>query len=570
MSLLQLTILRNKIFGRITVITNKEYKFIVMQQAEEIGAKIGRDIDIILEPVARNTAGCSIVSSLLCADDIDTVVLFIPADHYIDDNDSYTEETSLVGRKMSGEPVFSGLPPAAATPRSRNDDPKFDNLNVEVLNGYTEETSSCARKMSGELAEPTLVGEHKRIPKFDNANNSPGVEVLNGYTEETSLVARKMSGELAEPTLVGEHKRIPKFDNANNEVSKVYELCIRNACMHAHSSGDIAMIGIKPTTAHTGYGYIKAQKTSNTADVMMHIESFVEKPSFDAAMKYLHDGNYYWNAGIFMYTPKVMLSVANAHVPQILSNAYLSVQNAVMDRECLLLQESSYSDIQAISIDYAIIEKIQNIAMVEASFNWSDLGNWSAIYDITDKNHQNNAIVGEVFTKDSNNNYIYSPHAISTIVGVNNMIIVNTKDALLIADKNMAEEVKQCVHELTVKERKEVLNAPICYRPWGEYIEVDHGDLHLVKRIIVKPGHKLSLQYHHHRAEHWVIVRGIAEVQIGEEYRRLSENDSIYIPKGMRHRLSNIGEIDLHVIEVQTGGYLEEDDIVRIGDQYGR
>lgn len=340
-----------------------------------------------------------------------------------------------------------------------------------------------------------------------------------------------------------------------------------------YSKNKIATIGITPKSPHTGYGYIKTGLSLENNDFSPKIyetEKFVEKPGLETAKEYLASGKYFWNSGIFIYNVDYFLDKARSLKIDIVNHSLESFNGASKDHDFLRLAKEPYSQIESISIDYAFMEHIDDMVLIEGDFGWSDLGSWESLWNISKKDDANNAIIGNVLTSGVTNTYIRSENQLTAVVGLNNVIIINTDDALLVADKSRSEDVKNIVNALMKENRKEVTEHVQTFRPWGYYQTVDTGDLYKVKRIVVHPGQKLSVQYHHHRAEHWVIVRGVAEVQIGTKIRRLSENDSIYIPKGMRHRLTNIGEIDLHLVEVQTGHYLGEDDIVRIKDIYGR
>lgn len=340
-----------------------------------------------------------------------------------------------------------------------------------------------------------------------------------------------------------------------------------------YSKDKIATIGIKPQSPHTGYGYIKTGsqlKNHDSTPTIYETEKFVEKPELETAKSYLASGGYFWNSGIFIYNVDYFLDNVKSLKEDMITLVLKAFRSASKDYDFLRLAKEPYLQLESISIDYAFMEHIKDMVLVEGDFGWSDLGSWESLWNISEKDNRNNAIIGDVLASGVTNSYIRCENKLTAVVGLDNIIVVNTDDALLVADKNRSEDVKNIVNALMKENRQEVTQHVQTFRPWGYYQTVDSGDLYKVKRIVVHPGQKLSVQYHQHRAEHWVIVRGVAEVQIAGDIRLLSENDSIYIPKGMRHRLANIGEVDLHLVEVQTGNYLGEDDIVRIKDIYGR
>lgn len=428
LSLLQQTVIRNQLFGTPSIIVGEEHRFIAAEQLREIDVKA----DLIIEPIAKNTAPCSIIAALLAEKDKLETVLLLPADHYISEEEKY----------------------------------------VNILN---------------------------------------------------------------------------------------------QAINHVHT---ITTIGIKPTHAHTGYGYIKINES--VAANVYQVEKFIEKPDREIAENYLKDGKYLWNSGIFIYNVKFFLEQAYIINETLFKHSQAALLNATRDLDFIRLNNDYYSLITPISIDYALMEHISNIVVIEASFLWNDLGNWNSLWEISKKNKDNNFLEGDIITEDVKNSYIMSSNKLTSVVGVSNIIIINTEDALLVANKSESEKVKHIVNKLLEKNRREAVEHTKIFRPWGYFQTIDMGDLYKVKKITVHPGQKLSLQYHHHRAEHWVVMKGIAEVNIGHDVKILLENDSIYIPKGMKHRITNIGEIDLKLIEVQTGHYLGEEDIVRLQDTYGR
>lgn len=332
--------------------------------------------------------------------------------------------------------------------------------------------------------------------------------------------------------------------------------------------GHLVTFGIVPTHPETGYGYI--MKDAKQIGYAYKVAAFVEKPDLVAAKNYLKSGDYLWNSGMFAFTAGNFLKELEKFNPEILSACKQALSSAKIDLDFIRLDKAIFSTCPADSIDYAVMEKTDKAAVIPLAAGWNDVGSWSALWDVTDKDASGNAITGDVLTIDTKDSYIYSENKLVTVIGVDNLIVVETKDALMIAPKDRVQEVKQIVDQLKKLGRSEAQVHRKVYRPWGHYDSVDGGDRHQTKRIVVKPGAKLSLQKHHHRAEHWVVVKGTALVTRGDEQILLTENESTYIPLGTVHRLENPGVIPLEIVEVQSGSYLGEDDIIRFGDNYGR
>jgi mannose-1-phosphate guanylyltransferase / mannose-6-phosphate isomerase len=332
--------------------------------------------------------------------------------------------------------------------------------------------------------------------------------------------------------------------------------------------GNLVTFGIVPTHPETGYGYI--MKDSRRLGDAYKVAAFVEKPDLVAAKNYVNSGDYLWNSGMFAFTAGNFLKELEKYNPEMLSACKQALSSAIIDLDFIRLDKATFSACPADSIDYAVMEKTDKAAVIPLDASWNDVGSWSALWDVTDKDASGNAVSGDVLTLDTKNSYIYSEDKLVTIIGVEDLVVVETKDAVMIAPKARVQEVKQIVDQLKQQGRSEAQVHRKAYRPWGHYDSVDSGDRHQTKRIVVKPGAKLSLQKHHHRAEHWVVVKGTALVTRGDEQILLTENESTFIPLGTVHRLENPGVIPLEIVEVQSGSYLGEDDIVRFGDSYGR
>lgn len=330
-------------------------------------------------------------------------------------------------------------------------------------------------------------------------------------------------------------------------------------------AGKVVTFGIEPSRPDKAYGYIKRANLDGN-----DIEAFVEKPDSETAKSFMSIGGYLWNSGIFLIKASTYLDELAKHAPDILESCKKSWESGSVDGEFLRPEQASFAAARSESIDYAVLEKTSNVAVVPMACQWSDLGSWDSIWAEAAQDENGNVLVGDVRTADTENCYLRSGNRLLTTLGCKNLIVVDTGDALLVAEKSHAQNIKVLVDELRQSDRTEVDIHARVYRPWGDYEGIDRGDRYQVKRIVVRPGEQLSLQKHHHRAEHWIVVKGTAIVTCGSEERLLTENQSTYIPLGEIHRLENPGAIPLELIEVQSGSYLGEDDIVRFEDKYGR
>lgn len=335
------------------------------------------------------------------------------------------------------------------------------------------------------------------------------------------------------------------------------------------TDGYIVTLGITPTEAATGYGYIRAGAPIHPDGSVLKVGGFVEKPDAETAVRYVEDG-YLWNSGNFIFRADVMLGEIERFEPDIAEAARNAVRKAKSDLGFTLLDAEAFGKAPKKSIDYAVMEKTDKIAVIPADIGWSDVGTWSTVGDLSDRDSNGNSIAGHGLVMGASNVHVRSPNHLTAVVGVDDVIVVTTQDAVLVVDRRKADQVKQLVDELKLCGRKEAVEHIRSYRPWGYYQSVDQGERYQVKRIVVKPGASLSLQKHFHRAEHWIIVKGTAEVTRNNDVHLVHENESIYLPIGCVHRMKNPGKIDLELIEVQTGSYLGEDDIVRLEDVYHR
>jgi len=341
-----------------------------------------------------------------------------------------------------------------------------------------------------------------------------------------------------------------------------------NIVFQQAQDGKLVTFGIVPTDANTGYGYIKSSQ--EYIDGFYKVEEFVEKPDLKTAQAYLEQGNYLWNSGMFMFKAATLIDELTVHSLDIVNAVSDAVNNAMKDLDFIRLDKQAFELSPSDSIDYALMEKSDNVVVVPLDVGWNDIGAWSALHDIGTKDTNGNVIKGDVFTQDTTNTYINADHHMVATIGVDNLIIVDTPDATFIATQDKAQEVKSIVESLQTDGRDEGAMHRKVFRPWGWYDSIESGTHFQVKRLHVNPGAKLSLQMHHKRAEHWVVVSGTATAINGEEVLTLKEGDSTYIPIGTTHGLENKTNEQLEIIEVQSGIYLGEDDIVRFEDIYGR
>ncbi|MCS5623042.1 MAG: mannose-1-phosphate guanylyltransferase/mannose-6-phosphate isomerase, partial [Candidatus Marinimicrobia bacterium] len=332
-------------------------------------------------------------------------------------------------------------------------------------------------------------------------------------------------------------------------------------------SGKLITFGIVPTKAHTGYGYIKSGKK---LDIGLVVDQFMEKPSTQDAKRYFESGEYYWNSGIFLFNSSRYLEELNKFRPDIYNACEESMLETKSDFNFLRIDKAKFEECPNESVDYAVMENTADAVVIPMDVGWSDVGSWSSLWDITNKDHNGNVIHGDVIIHNSTNSFIRSDDKMVTAIGVDNLVIVVTKDVVMISNKDSVQDVNLIAKKLKDSKRTEWEIHREVYRPWGKYDSIDYGDRYQVKRITVKPGAALSLQKHQHRAEHWIVVVGTAKVTKGEEILLLAENESVYIPIGVVHALENPGEVDLELIEIQSGEYLGEDDIIRLQDRYGR
>ena len=423
------------------------------------------------------------------------------------------------------------------------------------------------------VAEPTIVGnEEHRFLVLDQLRElkiEPAAALLEPVGRNTApavtLAALAALEGGADPVLV--------ITSADQTVTNepAFTAAVRRAVQVA-GSGAIAILGITPDRPETGYGYIRVQP--GDASEAPKVAQFVEKPNAATAARYLAEGGYYWNAGMFVLKASVWMAALDKWRPDIAAATRAAWAARSTDAKFVRPGKAEFTAVPSESVDYAVMEKCPgsafDIRMVALDAGWNDLGAWEAVWQVAPKDADGNASVGDAIVKDSHNTLVHATSRLVSVVGLDDVVVVETADAVLVASRERSQDVKLIVNQLGAEQRDEQTLHRKVHRPWGWYDSIDNGPRHQVKRIMVKPGASLSLQMHHHRAEHWIVVSGTAEVTNGDKVILLAENQSTYIPLGQTHRLANPGKVPLEIIEVQSGSYLGEDDIVRFEDTYGR
>jgi mannose-1-phosphate guanylyltransferase/mannose-1-phosphate guanylyltransferase/mannose-6-phosphate isomerase len=336
------------------------------------------------------------------------------------------------------------------------------------------------------------------------------------------------------------------------------------------AGGSLVTFGITPRAPVTGYGYLERGEPISGSKGSFQVARFVEKPDLETARRYIASGRFFWNSGMFVFLARRFLEELQRFRPDIAAAAKAAWQSGKSDLDFMRLDPAAFEACPSDSVDYAVMERTSASVMVQADIGWSDVGSWAALWETGKKDEKENVVHGDVDLRDAKGCYVRAESRLVSVLGATDLVVVETDDAVLVADKSRSQEVKEVVETLDRNKRTEHVTHSRVYRPWGYYESIDAGERFQVKRIMVKPGEALSLQMHHHRAEHWVVVSGTAKVTRGEEIKLLSENESTFIPLGTKHRLENPGKAPLFLIEVQSGGYLGEDDIVRFEDIYKR
>ncbi|MEY2686070.1 MAG: hypothetical protein RL375_268 [Pseudomonadota bacterium] len=446
-----------------------------------------------------------------------------------------------------------------------------------VLSGNQSLFQQAAQRLAGlgredmSIDPPIVVGneEHRFLvlDQLRETRSEPAAVLLEPMGRNTApaltLAALQALEGGDDPVLV--------VSPADQTVTAVdaFTAALRDAVQIA-AGGAIVVLGITPDRPETGYGYIR----STPAEPAARVVQFVEKPDLQTAERYLAEGGYSWNSGLFVLKASVWMAALGKFRPDIASAARAAWQARQTDGKFVRPGKAEFAAVPAESVDYAVMERCPgsefDIRMVPLDAGWNDLGAWDAVWQVAAKDTAGNATTGDVLLTDSRNNLVHATSRLVSLVGLDDVVVVETPDAIMVADRSRSQDVKQIVAQLGASKRGEHTVHRKVYRPWGWYDSIDHGERFQVKRILVNPGASLSLQMHYHRAEHWIVVSGTAEVTNGDKVLVLSENQSTYIPLGQVHRLANPGKVPLEIIEVQSGAYLGEDDIVRFDDTYGR
>ena len=428
---------------------------------------------------------------------------------------------------------------------------------------------ACRRVTQGIAGKPIVLAGHKhrflvaeQLEEIGLGGASIVLEPVARSTAPAACIAALIAAQRDAETVVLLAPADHIFADAN-AFAQALETGIEAA-----ERGMLVVFGVKPDCPHTGYGYIEVERSNLDA---LGVRRFVEKPSQEVAERYFDSGDFFWNVGIFLCKASTLIEMLETHAPEILAACRSALAGATEDLNFKVLSDA-YAQAAAISLDYAIAEKATNLRCVPLASAWSDVGSWSALWAFLEKSEDGNVVQGQgdIMLENVRNSYVYGDHGCVALVGVEDLIVVSMEDAVLVASKEEAELIRQVVNRLKSNGHYQATQHARVHRPWGWYQGVNRGDRYQVKCIMVKPRAKLSLQSHHHRSEHWVVVTGTVEVTRGEHVELLSENQSTYIPIGEKHRLANPGKIPAFLIEVQSGPYLDEDDIVRYQDNYGR
>jgi mannose-1-phosphate guanylyltransferase/mannose-6-phosphate isomerase len=475
-------------------------------------------------------------------------------------------------KKIDVQPVvMAGGSGTRLWPLSRSGFPK----QFLVLSGRTSLFQQAVSRLQGlgdagiAVAAPLVVGneEHRFLilDQLRELGAEPAAVLLEPVGRNTApavtlaaLQALEGAGADADPVLV-----VTPADQTVTDTA-AFGAALKAAVAMA-AEGAIAILGVTPDRPETGYGYIRADGA--------RVAQFVEKPDLATAQKYLATGGYYWNAGMFVLRASVWMAALERFRPDIAGACRAAWAKRGSDAKFVRPAKAEFAAVPSESVDYAVLERcpgVLDIRMQPLDAGWNDLGAWEAVWQVAEKDAAGNATVGDAIVSDSRDSLVHATSRLVSVVGLHDVVVVETADAVLVASREKSQDVKNIVNQLGREQRGEHALHRKVHRPWGWYDSIDNGPRHQVKRILVKPGASLSLQMHHHRAEHWIVVSGTAEVTVGDKVILLSENQSTYIPLGQTHRLANPGKVALEIIEVQSGSYLGEDDIVRFEDTYGR
>jgi mannose-1-phosphate guanylyltransferase / mannose-6-phosphate isomerase len=473
--------------------------------------------------------------------------------------------------------VMAGGSGTRLWPLSRSGFPK----QFLVLSGNTSLFQQAVQRLQGlgdatiTVAAPLVVGneEHRFLvlDQLREMKSPPSAVLLEPMGRNTApavtLAALQALESGTDPVLVVTPADQTVTDGA------AFTAALKQA-VQAAAAGAITILGVTPDRPETGYGYIRAEPSTDAKGHGLHkVAQFVEKPNLDTAKSYLQSGGYFWNAGMFVLRASVWMAALERFRPDIATACRAAWAGRQVDAEFVRPSKAEFAAVPSESVDYAVMEKcpgVLDIRMQPLNAGWNDLGAWEAVWQVAPKDEHGNATVGDAMVSDSRNTLVHATSRLVSVVGLTDVIVVETPDAVFVASREKSQDVKNIVAQLGREQRGEQALHRKVHRPWGWYDSIDHGPRDQVKRIMVKPGASLSLQMHHHRAEHWIVVTGTAEVTVGDKVVLLTENQSTYIPLGETHRLRNPGKVPLEIIEVQSGSYLGEDDIVRFEDTYGR
>lgn len=464
--------------------------------------------------------------------------------------------------------ILSGGGGTRLWPLSRTGNPK----QFQQLLGDELLLQATVRRCFGDLFHPPIIstGEEQRffvVDQLESPGSVPDAILLEPVARNTApAIAAAAYWALSR----GEDDPLLAMPSDHLIEDAAALRAAVQAALPSALDGKLLTFGIQPTRPHTGYGYIHAAADDEVSAVR-RVERFVEKPSAELAERFVEDGSYYWNSGIFLFRPSAYVKELELHEPGVAEQVKIAMDAATTDGLFVRPDAEAFARSPNISVDYAVMERSDQVLVVPVSFDWSDVGSWEAVRELLEEDAQGNVLKGDVLTLDVRDLLIRSEADVTiAAIGLERMLCVITHDAAIIAPLDRAQEVKQVVEQLRKRGHPRADEPARVYRPWGTYQTMDRGDRFQTKQIIVKPGGKLSLQKHHHRSEHWIVVTGTAEVTVGDETRLLQENELTFIPAGTAHRLANPGKVPLHLIEVQCGPYLGEDDIVRLDDEYGR
>ncbi|EHG6849076.1 mannose-1-phosphate guanylyltransferase/mannose-6-phosphate isomerase, partial [Salmonella enterica] len=456
-------------------------------------------------------------------------------------------------------------------PLSREEYPK-QFLKINSTESMLQRTISRLNGLS--ISEPVIICNEKH--RFIIAEQLRGTKVNRGC-----IILEPMGRNTAPAIALAALNNIRKGSDplmlvlaADHIIKDNKAFCASVECAAIYAEkGKLVTFGIVPTYPETGYGYIKcgspiandpSVNVSKNLHFAYNVSAFVEKPDIERAELYLSNKDYYWNSGIFLFRASIYLRELEKYRPDILDVCSRALNESSEDLDFIRIEPNIFSNCLSDSIDYAVMEKTTDAIVVPVEAGWSDVGSWSSVWDITDKDKNNNVLHGDIISLDTKNSYLYSENCLLTTIGVNNLVVVSTRDAILVADKNSTQNVKYIVDTIKNNSRYEYFNCHEIYQSWGKYKSLASGERYHVKHIIVKPSERTTFQVHNDRSKYWIIITGAARVILGNEVRFVSENESVYIPFGVPHGLENSGDIPLELIEVRSGNYIAEDDVVRL------